>query len=166
MKRIVILACLAALLLIPAIASAQKVTATDGILGYWFNAEKDAVIEVYKVDGKYDGKVIWLKSPLDAKGKPKTDIENPDPKLKSRPRLGLVVLTDLAYKGGNKYEKGKIYDPKSGKSYSCQTEILGGKVMKLRGFIGVSLLGRTSEWVRTVKPDMGELKLAPKTSKD
>jgi uncharacterized protein (DUF2147 family) len=166
MKRIVILFCLAALLLVPAIATAQKAAASDAILGYWFNAEKDAVIEITKVDGKFDGKVIWLKNPLNDKGKPKTDVENPDPKLKSRPRLGLVVLNDLVYKSGNKYEKGKIYDPKSGKTYSCQTEIVGGKVMKLRGFIGVSLIGRTSEWVRTVKPEPAELKLAPKTSKD
>jgi uncharacterized protein (DUF2147 family) len=166
MKKLLILSCLAALLLIPAIAFAQKAPAGDGILGYWFNAEKDAVIEVTKENGKFFGKVIWLKNPLDAKGKPKTDIENPDPKLKSRPRLGLVVLTDLAFKSGSKYEKGKIYDPKSGKTYSAQADLANSNLLKLRGFIGVSMIGKTSEWTRTVKPEKEETKAAPKPEKE
>jgi uncharacterized protein (DUF2147 family) len=161
MTRLVILACLVAMLLIPTLASAQKATPGDAILGSWLNAEKDAIIDVTREGKAYFGQVNWLKNPLDAKGKPKTDIENPDPKLKSRPRWGLVVLTNLAYKGGNKYEKGKIYDPKSGKTYSCQAELVGTKLIKLRGYIGVSLIGRTSEWTRTEKPKKEELKVNP-----
>lgn len=148
MKKLVIVLSLITLLLLPVLANAQKADKGDAILGVWFNEEKDAKIEVYKEDGKYFGKVIWLKTPNDAKGKPKTDIENPDPKLKSRPRLGLIVLTNLDYKAGNKYVKGKIYDPKSGKTYSAQAELANPKLLKLRGYIGVSLVGRTSEWTR------------------
>ncbi len=148
MKNIIITICLLALLILPMVSFAQKAVAGDAILGVWFNAEKDAKIDVYKVGNKFFGKVIWLQNPLDKNRKPKTDIENPDPKLQSRPRLGLIVLTDLAYKSGTKYEKGKIYDPKSGKTYSCQAE-LEGNVLKLRGYIGVSLIGKTSEWTRT-----------------
>jgi uncharacterized protein (DUF2147 family) len=165
-KRMIILTCLAAMLLIPVLATAQKAAPSDAILGYWFNAEKDAVIEITKVDGKFDGQVIWLKNPLNDKGKPKTDVENPDPKLKSRPRWGLVVLTNLAYKSGSKYEKGKIYDPKSGKTYSCQAELANKNLLKLRGYIGVSLIGRTSEWVRTEKPVKEEIKPTPKPKND
>jgi len=149
MKRLVIAASLLTMLLLPVLATAQKATYGDAILGIWYNAEKDAKIEVYKEDGVYFGKVIWLKHPNDSKGKPKTDIENPDPKLKSRPRLGLVVLTNLAHKEGTKYEKGKIYDPKTGKSYACQADLPNKNQLKLRGFIGVSMFGRTSEWTRT-----------------
>ena len=65
-----------------------------------------------------------------------------------RPRLGLVILTDLAHKAGAKYAQGKVYDPKSGKTYSAQAELAGNNKLKLRGFIGVSLIGRTSEWTR------------------
>jgi uncharacterized protein (DUF2147 family) len=149
MKSVLITLFLMSILLLPLLAFAQKATQGDAILGTWFNAEKDAKIDVYKVGDKYFGKVIWLKFPNDAKGKPKTDIENPDPKLQSRPRLGLIVLSSLDYKSGMKYEKGKIYDPKSGKTYSCQAELAGNKILKLRGYIGVSLIGRTSEWIRT-----------------
>lgn len=149
MKKLIITLGLITLLLMPVLTLAQKAAASDAILGTWFNAEKDAKIEITKENGKFFGKVIWLKNPLDEKGKPKTDKENPDPKLKSRPRLGLVVLTDLVHKDGNKYEKGKIYDPKSGKTYSAQAELANNNLLKLRGFIGVSLIGRTSEWTRT-----------------
>ncbi len=149
MKNAVILLCLMALALLPALAAAQSAGKADAILGTWFNEEKDAKIEVYKQNGKYFGKVIWLKNPLDAAGNPKTDVENPDPELRKRPRLGLNVLTNLAFKKGVKYEKGKIYDPKSGKTYSCQAELAGNNKLKLRGYIGVSLVGRTSEWTRT-----------------
>lgn len=155
MKNIIIAICLVTLLILPTISFAQKAQPGDSILGTWFNAEKDAKIEVYKVtyknaSYKYFGKVTWLKVPNDEKGKPKTDIENPDPKLQSRPRLGLIVLTDLSFKSGNKYEKGKIYDPKNGKTYSCQVELDGNNILKLRGYIGVSMIGRTSEWTRAL----------------
>jgi uncharacterized protein (DUF2147 family) len=152
MKNIIIAICLVTLFILPIISYAQKAQPGDAILGTWFNAEKDAKIDIYKVtyknaSYKYSGKVTWLKVPNDENDKPKTDKENPDPKLKTRPRLGLIVLTDLGFKGENKYEKGKIYDPKNGKTYSCQAE-LDGKILKLRGYIGVSLIGRTSEWTR------------------
>ncbi len=146
-----LLICLAALLLAAIPLFAQKIKAEEAILGTWYNAEKDARIEITVKDGIYTGQVIWLKNPLDAKGKPKTDVENPDPKLKSRPRLGLVVLTGLQHKDGNKFDKGKIYDPKSGKTYSAQAELANPNLLKLRGFIGVSLIGRTSEWTRYIE---------------
>jgi uncharacterized protein (DUF2147 family) len=149
MKNLILFVCLVTIMLLPLAAFAQKAAPGDAILGKWFNAEKDAKIEIYKSDGKYFGKIVWLKFPNDEKGKPKTDIENPDPKLQNRPKMGLVILTGLNYKSDNSYEKGRIYDPKSGKTYSCQTEIIDKGKMKLRGYIGVSLIGRTSEWVRT-----------------
>jgi len=148
MRNIVTIICLVSLLLISVTAFAQKAQKGDAILGVWFNAEKDAKIEIYKENGKYFGKVIWLKFPNDAKGNPKTDIENPDSKLQSRPRLGLIVLTDLEYDKGIAYDGAKIYDPKSGKTYSCQAKLAKPNLLKLRGFIGISLIGRTSEWER------------------
>ena len=153
MRKHIIALCLVMIMLIPVIVSAQKSSSSDAILGVWFNAEKDAKIEIVKEDGKYFGTVIWLKNPLNAQGKPKTDTENPDAKLRKRPRLGLTVLTGLEYKSGNKYYNGKVYDPKSGKTYSAQAQLANHNLLKLRGFIGISLIGRTSEWTRTTPPE-------------
>ena len=148
MKKALLTLCLIGIMMLPLFIYAQQKASADAILGLWFNAEKDAKIEVYKSDGNYYGKVVWLKNPLDEKGKPKTDVKNPDPKLKTRPRLNLVVLTGLKAKGNGMYEKGKIYDPKNGKTYSCQAELKNAKTLALRGYIGVSVIGRTSEWTR------------------
>ncbi len=125
-------------------ASAQN---ADAITGVWWNAEKTAKVQVYEQDGKYFGKIIELVEPNE-NGKPKMDKENPNNKLKSRPLKGLVILTALEYDEDNEYEDGEIYDPKSGKTYSCNAKLVNKDQLDLRGYIGFSLIGRTSTWTR------------------
>ena len=125
--------------------SVQAQSASD-ITGLWWNAEKTAKIEVYEEGGKYFGKIVHLVEPNE-NGKPKTDKENPDAKLKNRKLEGLVILEGLEYDEDNEYEDGEIYDPKSGKTYSANAELKGDK-LDLRGYIGISLIGRTSTWER------------------
>ncbi len=143
---------LIALLLMPMLLSAQKTAEADRILGVWFNGEKSSKIEVFKTTtGSYAGRIIWLKEPNDEAGKPKVDHKNSTEALKSRPLINLNVLTGLSYKGKAKYDGGTIYDPKSGNTYSCKAEFEDDNTLKLRGFMGVSLLGRTDIWTRTTK---------------
>ena len=125
-------------------AFAQK---SDDILGVWWNQEKDAKIEIYK-DGKvYRGKIVWQKEPLNESGKPKVDKNNPDVKLQSRPVMGLVVLNDLEW-DDDEWDSGSIYDPKNGSTYSCYITMPNQNTLKLRGYIGFSLIGRTATWER------------------
>ncbi|WP_183568407.1 DUF2147 domain-containing protein [Mucilaginibacter sp. SP1R1] len=120
---------------------------TDKIEGLWYNAEKTAKIEITKdADGKFNGKVVWLKEPL-KNGKPKVDELNTNEKLRSRPRLGLLVLNNFVKDGENKYGDGTIYDPLNGKTYSCNITYKG-KTLAIRGYIGISLFGRTTTWER------------------
>jgi uncharacterized protein (DUF2147 family) len=120
---------------------------TDQIEGQWYNDIKSAKVLITKgSNGKFYGKVIWLKEPLE-NGKPKVDRLNEDPKLRSRPRLGLQVLTDFVKDGDIKYTDGKIYDPLNGKTYSCNITYKG-KTLAIRGYIGISLFGRTTTWSR------------------
>ena len=116
----------------------------DAILGIWFNEEKDAKIKVYKEDGKFDGKIVWHKtgddiSPFDQK--------NPDPELRTRKKVGLVILSDFDFKSGQ-WENGTIYDPKSGKTYSCVIKMQKDGSLNVRGYIGISLIGRTTNWTK------------------
>ncbi len=128
--------------------SAQEYQAND-ILGVWLNEDKDAHIKIFKEDGKFFGKIIWLKNPIDEEtGKPKLDDKNSDPALQSRPIMGLVLLKDFVFDGDNEWEDGKIYDPKKGSNYSCYLELKSNDKLKIRGYIGVSLLGRTTYWTR------------------
>jgi uncharacterized protein (DUF2147 family) len=148
MKKALLTLCLLSFMLLPLVIYAQKALPADTIVGTWFNAEKTAKIDVFKTGGSYYGKVVWLKEPNNEHGKPKTDVENPEASLRNRGRLNLIVLTGLKAKRGGGYEKGKIYDPENGKTYSCQAEFKNKNTLALRGYIGVSLIGRTSEWTR------------------
>lgn len=125
-------------------ASAQN---ADAILGKWLSANGEGQILIYKKESKFFGKLSWIKIPSTDNGKPKVDDHNPDKNLQSRPILGLELLKDFTFDGDNVYEHGSIYDPKSGKTYSCKMT-LKGDVLKIRGYIGISLLGRSENWTR------------------
>ena len=131
-------------LMFSAPAFAQK---PDAIIGRWLNRTGEDQIQIYKKGDKYFGKLAWIKYPNDETGKPKTDPKNPDKSLRSRPALGLELLKDFKFDGDNVYEDGTIYDPKSGKTYSCKMTIEGEK-LKIRGYVGISLFGRSETWTR------------------
>lgn len=119
----------------------------DKVIGKWFNEEKDAKVEIYKEGDKYFGKVIWLQTPNNEQGTPKLDKENPDEKLKTRPVLGLLLLKDFVY-DDEEWEDGEIYDPKSGKTYSCYMEFEDDGSLMIKGYIGVKWVGKTTYWTK------------------
>ena len=113
----------------------------------WYNEEKTAKIQIYKAtDGKFYGKIVWLKVP-DADGKPKVDKNNPDDKKKNNPLMGLILLKAFKKDGEKGYNDGTIYDPKNGKTYSCKITNKGD-VLDVRGYIGFSWIGRTTVWTK------------------
>jgi uncharacterized protein (DUF2147 family) len=119
----------------------------DKVVGVWLTAEKDGKIEIYKSDSKYNGKIIWGKNLYEANGKTLVkDSKNPDPKYKNRPLLNAEILTGFVY-GNEEWTDGKIYDPKSGKTYSAVMK-LKGNTLYLRGYVGISMFGRTTIWER------------------
>ncbi|MBE0648395.1 MAG: DUF2147 domain-containing protein [Bacteroidales bacterium] len=124
----------------------------DDIVGTWLNEEGTAQVEVFKVGSQYYGKIVWLETPNDSvTGLPRTDKENPDPALNSKPLLGLVNLKGFVFDGDDEWEDGTIYDPKNGKTYSCKIEFENPQKLKIRGYIGISLLGRTTYWTPVKK---------------
>ncbi|MEB0280624.1 MULTISPECIES: DUF2147 domain-containing protein [unclassified Mucilaginibacter] len=125
-------------------ASAQN---ADAILGRWINPSGEGQVQILKKGNKYYGKLAWMKFPNEADGKPKLDNQNPDKALQSRPKLGIELLKYFVFDGDNAYENGSIYDPKNGKTYSCKMT-LNGDNLKIRGFIGIALLGRSEIWKR------------------
>jgi uncharacterized protein (DUF2147 family) len=81
-------------------------------------------------------------------GKPRIDRENPDPKLRDRPVAGLEIMHGLKPAGPGKWDGGKIYDPETGNTYSCKMTLVSSNELHLRGFLGISLIGRTTTWTR------------------
>lgn len=119
----------------------------DELMGIWLNHEKDAHIKVYKCGDEYCGKIVWLKEPNE-EGAPKKDKNNPDDELKERPLKGLDVLSGFTFASDKKWENGIIYNPRDGKTYSCYLKIQEDGRLKVRGFIGISLIGKTNYWTR------------------
>jgi uncharacterized protein (DUF2147 family) len=145
MKKYFVVKCLsflfACLLCLPAYA--QK----DKIEGLWYNAEKSAKINIYKgTDGKFWGKIVWLREP-EKNGKPKTDDKNPKADKRNTPLLDLPILRHFEKDGENGYDDGEIYDPKNGKTYSCKITYKGN-TLSVRGYVGISMIGRTTTWER------------------
>ena len=125
-------------------------TNSDQILGTWQTGSGNARVEIYKNTNNYQGKIIWLSEPIDpATGKPKTDTKHPNSALHNRPLLGLINLWGFSFnsKDGN-WEKGHIYDPKTGKEYKCTITAKDKNTLNVRGYIGFSMIGRTDVWTR------------------
>jgi uncharacterized protein (DUF2147 family) len=139
------------LLLMTALTAFTSLSAwcqADQVLGQWLSEEKDGKIEIYKNDDKYFGRLVWAARLYEADGKTlRRDEKNPDPGLKNRNLKDLVLLTNFIYDDGV-YTDGKIYDPKTGKTYSCKMTVDGDK-LSIRGYVGISLFGRTTVWTRS-----------------
>ena len=124
------------------------------IIGVWKTDGGDSRLELFRCGNKICGKIVWLKAPsyIDSMdgpvGKTKVDRKNPDKALRNRPILGLQVMKELTAKGDNRWESGICYDPESGKSYKCKMQLVAPGKLKLRGYIGISLIGRNFELSR------------------
>jgi uncharacterized protein (DUF2147 family) len=120
----------------------------EAILGTWLTGDGSAKVNIFKTKDQFYGSIVWLKIPLNAEGKPKVDDKNPDEKHRERPLIGLLILRGFVSTENNLWENGKIYDPKNGKDYSCKITMIDNNKLDVRGFIGISLLGRTETWTR------------------
>jgi uncharacterized protein (DUF2147 family) len=114
----------------------------DEIKGTWQTVAKNAQLTIYKEGQFFIGKINWLK-------KPGKDVNNPDPAMRSRDLVGAVILKGFIFNGNNKWEDGKIYDPSGGKTYSCNMKLKNNNTLEIRGYIGISIIGKTEVWTRT-----------------
>lgn len=121
----------------------------DAIIGFWRTGDGKAIVQIYKSGDKYNGKIVWLQEPNDPEtGKPKTDTKNSDETLRSRKILGMENLRGFSFIKKGLWEEGKIYDPKGGEDYSCTIKMLDDNTVEVRGYVGISLFGRTDTWKR------------------
>jgi uncharacterized protein (DUF2147 family) len=145
-------------LLLGLILAAGAAWAADGdeILGLWDTQPEEygyARVEITKQNDRYHGRIVWLSEPEfppddegGMGGQPKVDRENPEPDLRDRPIVGIHLLRGFKYSGKSQWKGGTIYDPANGKTYKCNIKLQDDGTLKVRGFIGVPLLGRTAIW--------------------
>lgn len=120
----------------------------NAIVGEWYTEENKAKVEIYLCESSYCGKIVWLQEPKNPDGTNKRDAKNPDEDFRSRTIVGTNILTGLQYDGDDEWEEGEIYDPESGKTYSCRLELKDQNTLEVRGFVRLSLLGRSQTWMR------------------
>jgi uncharacterized protein (DUF2147 family) len=122
-------------------------------VGYWTTIDDDgktpsSVIQIYPKGKKLFGKIVQLINPREK-----------DPKCtacegsrKDQRILGMEILRDFE-QDDDEWSGGHILDPRNGKEYKCYLELIdGGKRLKVRGYIGIALLGRTQYWQKASAP--------------
>lgn len=112
------------------------------VLGTYMNPTGEGIMKIYQEGNKYFGKLVWMKQPE------KIDTKNPDKTKQTQKILGSTVLKDFVFDGKDTWANGTAYDPKNGKTYSCKITRDERGNLNIRGYIGISLLGRTDYFVK------------------
>jgi len=131
------------LLAVPALASASP-------FGRWYAEGGAAQVDIEPCADAICGRIVWLRSPFDENGCELTDRSNPDAAARTRPIVGLEIMTGLRPVGDEPgaWGDGRIYDPTSGTTYRCAVRLDGPDRLRVRGYYGIELLGRTTTWLR------------------
>jgi uncharacterized protein (DUF2147 family) len=123
--------------------SGKADAAAQAILGNWLTQKRDGIVRISRsADGHYQGRIVGGDAPE------RLDSHNPDPARRSQRLLGLTILRDMHYDGHGRWSGGTIYDPDSGHTYKCRLELRDPDRLRVRGFLGVALLGRSQTWTR------------------
>lgn len=137
---------LAGLLVGPALGQTIAGEVNERALGVWADENGDSNIRIAPCNTGLCGRVVWLKSPNDASGRPKTDNKNPDESLRERPLLGLTIIAGLKPHSNERSLKGRVYNADDGKMYDLYLTP-EGPTMKVEGCL-FGVLCDTQIWKR------------------
>jgi uncharacterized protein (DUF2147 family) len=116
---------------------------SEKIIGTWLSEEKDLKVEIFKKGGQFFGKVVWfICDPKTPNMEDFKDTENPNPKFRNRPWLGMQVVDNLTFNGTDTWEKGSIYDPNSGRTYNSVVRLKDINTLIVRGYWGFEIFGK------------------------
>jgi uncharacterized protein (DUF2147 family)/fucose 4-O-acetylase-like acetyltransferase len=145
-------AALVALLALPFASTSSRALEPTGA---WWAEGGFAQVVIEPCDDALCGRVAWLRHPLDEHGCALSDAQNPEPALRARPLEGLTVLRALrpSARTPGEWSGGEVYDPSSGRTYRAVLQMDGPDRLRVRGYLGFRLLGRTTTWVRVGTED-------------
>ncbi len=128
----------------PAIAQDQA-----DVAGYWVTPDHGAVVNIVPCDSGMCGYVAGVRT-NHPPGEVPRDVKNPDPAKRNDPACGMMIMGSLKPVPGKpgKWQNGWVYDPESGNTYTAQMQLDGANTLNLRGYLGISLFGRTQTWTR------------------
>jgi uncharacterized protein (DUF2147 family) len=117
--------------------------------GNWLTEPKTGIIQItQRPDGKFEGRIVGGTTPT------RLDAKNPDPARRTLLLKGQLILHDMGYDGSGAWSGGTIYDPDSGRTYKALLTLNADGTLKVRGYIGFSLLGRNEIWTRYTGTEM------------
>lgn len=122
--------------------------AADTVEGYWLTENKRAVVKITPCADSVCGNIYWI-----IEGGMQFDENNPDESKRSTPMCGLQILGDFEKTGENKWEDGMIYKADDGDMYDANIELQEDGTLRLRGYVGLSLFGKTQIWTRVDQSD-------------
>lgn len=134
------------------LGSSSVTAQSDAIIGQWRTASKESIIKIYREGDTYFGKISWTENPNLENGDPKRDPLNPDVSKQQTLLMDVFILKDFKFNGKDTWEGGEIYDPTHGKTYSANISMKDENTLKLRGYIGTPLIGKTVTWIRESPP--------------
>jgi uncharacterized protein (DUF2147 family) len=111
--------------------------------GVWLVQDQSAKVRIGPCPAHAEqlcGDIIWVR---EKEGAPKQDVHNPDPQLRSRPIVGLPLIRDFHSAGPGRWEDGKIYDPRSGKTYRSKMELKDGATLEVDGCLAMFCQAQT-----------------------
>jgi uncharacterized protein (DUF2147 family) len=132
------------------ICTAAAQTGGD-VTGRWLTENGKGVIVIAPCGDALCGSLDWMKPPADAKpGAIPRDKHNPDPARRQQPMCGLQIIYGFHRDGGDpkRWVEGHIYDPESGDTYHANITLEDANHLRLRGYVGIPLLGESQRWTR------------------
>lgn len=114
------------------------------VLGVWWTPKQESKMEFFEKNGKVYGRIVWMPPAAEHLQDP----HNPDPAKRSGRRLGMVIFSDFRFDGDDEWVGGTIYNPEDGRTYSGKMTLEAKDRLRVRGFIGIPLLGGTAVFTR------------------
>ncbi len=143
--KIIVFGCLALGL---SLASANLARAQNSPAGWWLDQSQRAGILIAPCGADLCGRIAWLRVPLNSAGQPKTDIHNNNPALQTRPLCGLQMIGGFTPDAPGTWSGGWIYDAENGNTYKSTMHLTAGGRLRVRGYIGLPLFGKSQIWTR------------------
>lgn len=120
--------------------------------GIWVDHKQKVAVRIEICEDSLCGRIVWLKNPRERDGRLKRDGLNPDAAMRNRPLCGLGILRGFRLVTAGTWADGEIYNPNDGHIYGSTLIVENGDILKIRGYFGISLIGKTTKWTRMPDP--------------
>jgi uncharacterized protein (DUF2147 family) len=119
------------------------------VLGRWLTEGGKSHVQIYQCGAHLCGRIVWLREPNFPSGEAKTDRKNPEQAKRNQPIIGLTMLWNMAKASDpGEWDSGRIYNPEDGETYKASMRLRADGKLQVRGYVGISLLGKTQIWER------------------